>query len=548
MCGPPTSERGFSLAPSEARSGTGAGAGAPGADRPGAGEPSSNGSDAVGHGAVPTGRIIHLGLGAFHKAHQAWYTQRANELARSRNPAGEHESSLPLRQWEIHAFTGRSPDAALILAAQACRYTLIERGPVADSASIISSITEAHDGADLSAWRRAFADPRTAIVTLTITEAGYRSASGGGLDFDDPTVLQDIALLREAAPHDIAVPGDGPAGATTDVVDGAKTPVTAPARLVDGLRARMLASAGPIAVVSCDNVPDNGRVTREAVVALATRVDPELSAWIEQSVSFVSTMVDRITPATTDADRRTAEELTGFADRAPVVTEPFTEWVLSGAFPSGRPQWDLVGAQFVDDIAPYEQRKLWLLNAGHSLLAYRGLIAGHATIAQAFADPACRVEVEQLWSEARAVLALPSQQVDVWLAALRDRWRNARIEHRLVQVATDGSVKLPLRLMEVVRRRQLEGLPVGIAGAGLLAAWAVYLSRADLSEVEDSDRGAAPLIAELTARSSAEQARVVVDFLAPDLGDPEPLIDAVASEIDTLRPNTPSQPTPERAH
>ena len=158
-----------------------------------------------------------------------------------------------------------------------------------------------------------------------------------------------------------------------------------------------------------------------------------------------------------------------------MVTEPFSEWVLQGDFPAGRPRWEAAGARFVDDLEPYERRKLWLLNAGHSLLAYEGLARGLTTVADAFADPTCRAELEQLWSEAAEVLTLPADDAT---AALRTRFANARIEHRLAQIARDGSVKLPVRILAVAQARAVAGLPVGPAGAGVVAAWIDHLDGA----------------------------------------------------------------------
>jgi fructuronate reductase len=410
-------------------------------------------------------RVAHLGLGAFHRAHQAWYTQRANE-------AGGDGAG-----WGIAAFTGRSPDAARVLAAQDAVYTLVERGPEGDSATIVEALSSVHDGADAEAWRRVLADPQVGVLTLTVTEAGYRPES------------------------------------------------TAPARVLDGLRARFEAGAGGIAVVSCDNLPDNGRVIRDAVLALA-EPGSELDAWIRAEVSFVSSMVDRITPATTDADREAAQRLTGLVDAAPVVTEPFAEWVIAGAFPAGRPAWEAGGATFVADIAPYERRKLWLLNAGHSLLAYHGLAAGLRTVADAVADPALAAELERLWSEQRTELPFDDRAVDDALAALRSRFGNARIEHRLAQIGTDGSQKLGPRVIDPLRARLANGRGPGPAQLGVLAAWSRHLAGPDVR-----DPGAAALVAALRdARTPRDRAAAVLAALAPDLTDLiEPLADRIAA-------------------
>lgn len=435
-------------------------------------------------------RVVHLGLGAFHRAHQAWYTQRAND-------ASDGEG------WGIAAFTGRSPRAAEVLAAQDAVYTLVERGPGGDLAGVIQSVTSVHDGGDVDRWRGAMADPAVAVLTLTVTEAGYRPPSG---DLD-----ADLERLRSGA--------------------GA---FTAPGRIVDGLRARRDAGAGPLAVVSCDNLPHNGAVTSDAVSGLARRLDPALAAWIDDEISFVSTMVDRITPATTDADRETVLRLTGVDDAAPVVTEPFSEWVLSGAFPAGRPGWEAGGAQFVDDVEPFERRKLWLLNAGHSLLAYLGLLRGHATVAEAMADEQCSTALEALWQEARTELPFDDAAVDAALAALRDRFTNARIEHRLAQIATDGSQKLGPRILDPARSRLHAGREPGAAQAGVIAAWILHLLGG-----ESADPGAAALTERLRQHpdDDAALAAETVAELAPD-GDLGSLPDLVREQLGALRATT----------
>jgi len=432
-------------------------------------------------------RLVHLGLGAFHRAHQAWYTQLANDLGTEPG-------------WGIAAFTGRSPAAAEVLHAQGETYTLIERGAEGDTVTVIESISAAVPGADHERWRSHFADPAVAVVTLTITEAGYRLGQHGGLDLSDPEVAGDILRVGAGEPA-----------------------VTAPGRLADGLRARMLAAAGPIAIVSCDNLSDNGGATRAAVLGIA---GGELAAWIEQNVSFVSTMVDRITPATTADDQTIAERLTGATDAAPVVTEPFSEWVLAGDFPAGRPAWDQVGARFVDDVAPFERRKLWLLNAAHSLLAYRGLLHGHATVDEAMLDPDCADAVEQLWAEARAVLPFDDAEIDHALDALRRRFGNPRIRHLLAQVAADGSKKLGPRIIDPIRARIAAGLPPGEAELGTLAAWALHLSTTDRR-----DPSADALAESLSGLAPRERARAVLAVLAPDL---DTLAEPLAEQIDQL--------------
>jgi fructuronate reductase len=340
-------------------------------------------------------RIVHLGLGAFHRAHQAWYTQHASDAA----------------DWGIAAFTGRSSRAADELRDQGCVYSLIERGPDHDSAEQISSIVEARPSSDLDRFTELVSASTTAVITMTVTEAGYSTQPDGALD-----------------------------------------------RLLRGLDARRRANAGPIAVVPCDNMPGNGTVVRERVLALASAGAPESVDWIEREVSFVSTSVDRITPHTDGAD---------------VVTEPFSDWVLQGDFPSGRPDWGSAGARFVADIEPWEQRKLWLLNGAHSILTYAGIVRGHSTVSEAIADPDCRGLVEAFWAEAVHQLP-PGVDHDSYRSALLTRFSNARIEHRLAQIAPEGSTKVRFRFAAIAERARAAGTPAP-AIAAATATWITWL-------------------------------------------------------------------------
>jgi len=363
--------------------------------------------------AAPPVRMVHLGLGAFHRSHQAWYTHHSGDAA----------------GWGIAAFTGRTPGAAEILGAQDGVFTVVERSGAGDSFEVIGSIVEAVDGSDVGRLAGLLAAPTTVVVTLTITEAAY------------------------------AATGD-------------ETPL---ARLVVALAARKAADAGPIAVVSCDNLAENGSVARKAVQTIAEAADPALGEWIRANVSFVSTSVDRITPRTTDDDLLEVAEQCGYADQAAVVAEPFRNWILSGDFPGGRPRWEDAGAIFVDEIEPYENRKLWLLNGAHSILAYAGLVRGHATVAAALSDDTCRAAVEAFWDEASR--HLPGEGLDIpgYRQALLERFGNSRIAHHLTQIAMDGTTKLRMRALPVLAAERAEGRTGGGA-ASMIAAWIAYVS------------------------------------------------------------------------
>lgn len=386
---------------------------------------------------TPPVRLVHLGAGNFFRAHQAWYTEHAGDAA----------------DWGIAAFTGRSPAVAEALAGQDGLYTLVVQAADGDRDEVIGSLAAAHAADDLTAWRRYFGSPELAVVTCTVTEAGYRRAADGGLDRDDPDVRADIAALRSDPEGEVS---------------------TAPGKLVAGLLARRAAGVGPLTLVPCDNVPDNGAMLRRVATELAAEVDAELPSWIEEHVGFVTTMVDRITPRATPADRAALADRSGIDDPALVVTEPFAEWVLAGDFVAGRPRWEDAGARFVDDIGPFETQKLRLLNGSHSLMAYAATILGHESVSDAIADPVVRAWVEQWWDAAAATLELPAAEIDAYRAALLERYGNPRIRHLLAQIASDGSQKIAIRIVPVVRAALATGAPFDGASRPL-AAWILHL-------------------------------------------------------------------------
>jgi fructuronate reductase len=407
-------------------------------------------------GPPPPVRAVHLGLGAFFRAHQAWYTARADDGG----------------AWGIAAFTGRRPDLADALSAQHGLYTLVTRRADGDEFGVVPSVARAHTADEHDAWLGYLASPDVRVVTLTVTEAGYR-------------------------------------------------PDAAPARLLAGLRARRAADAGPLTLVPCDNLPQNGTVLATALRELA---DPSLREWLDQSVSVVTTMVDRITPRPTDADRAAVLAGTGIDDPSPVVTEPFSEWVISGDFPGGRPAWESAGAVLTDDVTPYEERKLWLLNGGHSLLAYVGALRGRATVAEAMDDEHCRALLEQWWSVCTPHLALGGRQAEAYCAALLERFANPRIRHALAQIAGDGSQKLPVRLLPVLRAERAAGRLPDVA-VTVLAAWLLHLRGLGVP-VHDVR---ADELRSLADRPLADAVPAVLAALSPELADDAELVTAVRS-------------------
>ncbi|MGW6130959.1 mannitol dehydrogenase family protein [Cellulomonas sp. NPDC055163] len=430
----------------------------------------------AGHGrpAAPV-RIVHLGLGNFFRAHQAWYTEHAPDAD----------------AWGIAAFTGRSAAAAEALAPQDGLYTLVTRAAGGDTFEVVSSVSAVHAAADHEAWLGYWAAPETAVVTLTVTEAGYLRDDDGGLDVTRDDVRADVSAL-----------GSDPRAAVT----------TTPGRIVAGYLARRAAGAGPLAVLPCDNLPENGPALQRVVDDLIDAVDPSLAAWARENVAIGTTMVDRITPATTDENRDAVRAALGVEDASPVPTEPFSEWVVAGRFPNGRPAWESAGATMVDDVLPFEQRKLWLLNGSHSLLAYAGSARGHETVADAVADPVLRQWVEDWWDEAARHLTLPAEDVADYRRALVERFTNPRIKHVLAQIAGDGSQKIPVRIVPTLRAELAAGrVPTGAARA--VAAWTCHL-RGLGAPVKDAR---ADQLRALGRGSLAESVDAVLGYLGPDL-------------------------------
>lgn len=423
---------------------------------------------------APT-RIVHFGLGNFHRAHQAWYTAHAADAA----------------SWGIAAFTGRSPATARELAEQDGLYTLVERGPSADRIEVVTSLVETVDGADIGRLLDLFESAAIALVTITVTEAGYRLLPDGSPDPDDDELAADLTMLRTATATGASLRG--------------LTPTTMLGRLLTGLEARRRQELPALAVVPCDNLPANGRYVRTGVLGAARTVSLELHNWAAANVSFVSTSVDRITPGVTREDRKQLNAALDWVDAAPVVTEPFHDWIISGTFPTGRPRWEDAGARYVEDIEPWERRKLWLLNGAHTLLAFAGLLLDHRTVAEAIADPWLRSAVELLWGDASRQLPT-NLDLPAYCASLSERFSNSRVEHRLSQIAQDGTHKLRLRIVPVcVAELDAGRLPAG--GALAVAAWVA----SDAERLADPHRALAALAPALTCSEQAAEFAAAVE-------------------------------------
>ncbi|MBP1079497.1 fructuronate reductase [Microbacterium terrae] len=423
-------------------------------------------------------RIIHLGLGHFFRAHQAWYTAHAADAD----------------GWGIAAFTGRGPKLAAELTEQDCLFTLVERGAAADRLEVVTSVVEARSGSDVHRLVEMAADPAVAIVTLTVTENGYRLTAEGAPDLDDADVLADRDDLRSGG-------------------WGARTVL---GRLLCILAARRAAEAGPIAIVSCDNIPRNGVFVERGVTAFARDIGAGLAEWVDRNVSFVSTSVDRITPHIPDAPQAVADA--GWIDRSTVITEPFADWVLAGEFPAGRPAWETAGARFVDDIESWENRKLWLLNGAHTILAVAGLPRGLLTVAEAIADPTCRALVEDFWDEAVQCLPAGTEHVR-YRDQLVERFSNPRIVHQLTQIAADTTVKVQFRFASVAERTVAAGRRA-FCSARAFGAWIDWVVARPTSPDPRADD-----IAE--AAASDDPVVALIRIVSPSLAASEPFVSEV---------------------
>lgn len=357
--------------------------------------------------------IVHLGIGAFHRAHQAVYTDDA--LAKS---GGD---------WRTVGVSLRSREIVDALNAQDGKYHLVVRTEDADKPDVrvigsVAGALSAQDGVEdiLAALTR----PETRIVSLTITEKGYEVVRSTG----------EIDIASAAISADLAKP---------------ETPKTAIGLIVRALDLRRQAGTGAFTVLSCDNLPENGKLTRAAVESFARHIAPELARWISQNVRFPSAMVDRITPAGIDVLRSEIKKITGEVDLVPVETEPFSQWVVEDDFCAGRPDWHLVGALMVEDVAPYEKMKLRMLNGAHSMLAYAGFINGKTYVRDVMQDAnMAELVAKHIAAAARTLDPLPEINLSDYAHDLAERFSNPNIAHETYQIAMDGSQKLPQRIFE----------------------------------------------------------------------------------------------------
>lgn len=421
--------------------------------------------------------IVHLGVGAFHRAHQAVMTDAV--LASGDLGWGIVGAGL---------MTTSTRDA---LAPQDGLYTLVERAAGSEQLQVIGAIVEVLGGAaDLSLVLARMCDARTRIVSLTVTEKGYYlDPASGQLQLQAPAIQADLA--------------------TPDA------PKTILGLIVQALQHRKAKGIAPFTVLSCDNLPSNGKTARAAVLAFAREVDAELAAWIEARVSFPCSMVDRITPATTDADRAYVNAQLGMLDAWPIVTEQFVQWVIEDNFTMGRPDWTLGGAVFSNEIEAWENMKLRCLNGAHSTLAYLGQLTGRETVAEAMQLPLITDLLDRLWAEVLEVLHAPTGvNPQDYVEQLKKRFCNPALKHRTAQIAMDGSQKLPQRLLATLRERLAAGLP-SPAIATAIAGWMHFaVKTAHTPGAVLNDPLSADILAQ--ARASHDSTAIIDNLLGLD--------------------------------
>ncbi|MRS17780.1 fructuronate reductase [Enterobacteriaceae bacterium RIT692] len=386
-------------------------------------------------------RMVHIGFGAFHRAHQALATDK---LASQGSDWGYCEVNL------------NSGTLIQALRQQDLLYTLTEMADESLHTRVIGVVTQAlHGKGDgIDSVIEAMSQPDVAIVSMTVTEKGYcYMPSSGKLNPDHPDIVHDLANPTE--------------------------PRSLPGLILAAIIRRRERNLSPFSVMSCDNMPENGHVTRNVITQLAERHSAELAEYIQTHITFPSTMVDRIVPAMTDAAFDALAERLGSRDPVAVEAEPFFQWVIEDNFVNGRPAWENAGAELVSDVLPFEEMKLRMLNGSHSFLAYLGFLAGYEHISDCMADASYRAAARALMLQDQAP-TLRTQGVDLeaYADSLIARYENRAIKHRTYQIATDGTQKLPQRLLDSARWHLRNGTSCDFVLLGV-AGWMRYVSGVD---------------------------------------------------------------------
>lgn len=414
--------------------------------------------------------VVHLGPGAFHRAHQAVYFDDLLHLS---------------PDWGVCAVSLRSRDLRDRLAEQDNLYVvaIMDKTVSYRVVGAIKSVLVAHE--DPEAVVRALSAQKTRIVTLTVTEKGYCLDGSGRLDLAHPGIRRDL--------------------------ERPNSPETAVGYLVAGLRRRFEAGGAPLTIVSCDNLPDNGHRLRAAVLSFARHLDAPFAAWIDQTCRFPRSMVDCITPATTGDFRRVVESQIGLEDAWPIRREPFSQWVIEADFAEGFPPLDKVGVTFSPDIESFERAKIRLLNGAHSALAYLGLLAGVSTVSDAVSIPELERYVRALMCNEVGPSLSPREGPDLrdYVDSILQRFSNGRIEYSLAQIAWDGSQKIAARLLPTLADNLAAGRPIHRLALAV-AAWFVFLR----TGIHRPDDHVDPLKDTLLAIASGMTGRAHVDVSA----------------------------------
>jgi fructuronate reductase len=378
--------------------------------------------------------IVHLGIGAFHRAHQAVFTEDA--ILKSGG------------NWGIIGASLQRPDTPEALAAQDCLYA-VETLDRAASYRVMGVLQQALFGSrDAAALKAALAAPATHAVTLTLSEKGYCLDGKGELNLSHPDVAADLASPQ--------------------------TPRSAIGWLALGLEERRRTGAGPMTIISCDNLQNNGARLAAAVEAFAARAFPQLGDWLKSNAAFPLTLVDCIVPAASEAHRARVATALGLEDRASVQREPFAQWVIQNRFAGPLPAWGEVGAEIVEDVDAYQRIKLHVLNTGHSALAYLGLPRGHVFVRQAIGDAELKNFLDVVMTQEIAPALAPLDVASYWKTVVA-RFQNPMIDHRLAQIAEDGSLKLPQRLFPMLEDNAKAGRPVAHM-AKIVRAWLAFMA------------------------------------------------------------------------
>lgn len=449
--------------------------------------------------------IAHIGVGGFHRSHQAMYLDRLMN------------AGADAREWGICGVGLLEHDARMrdVLAAQDGLYTLMLKSAGGERhARVIGSIVEyvyAPDDPQAAAER--LADPAIRIVSMTVTEGGYNVLRlTGEFDPDAPGIREDVA--------------------TPDA------PRTVFGLVVEALRLRRDRRVDPFTVMSCDNIPGNGEVAQRALTAFAELRDPELAEWIRQTVAFPSSMVDRITPVTSPDDVDELRERFGVVDAWPVVAEPWEQWVLEDRFPTGRPAYEDAGVQMVEDVIPYELMKLRLLNCTHQAMAYFGHLSGYVHAHEAVADPAIRrLLTDYMDREATPTLPpVPGIDLGVYKASLLERYANPDVRDTLARLCADSSDRIPTWMVPVIREQLDAGGEVRLCAA-IVASWARYAEGTDedCRPIEVVDRLRDRVVA--AARRDRQEPGAFLDDreLFGDLRDDSRFVDAYVEAVGLIR-------------